>query len=116
MPDACEVLTSADIEAAFGIDPGAAEPSGDPGRAVCTYENGYAVGVTEGAEFESLTEIASAGGECSDAPGVGEKARFCITLGSAGRLFWLDGNLMYDLSGPVVEIGPFTELAGKVKV
>lgn len=116
VPNACDVLAPATIEAAFGADPGAGTAnSADPSRTICTYENGFVFGVSEGSQFDTAAALTRDNAECEDVADVGDKAIFCITGGASGQLMWLDGDLMYDATSVSTSVDAFKVLAEGVE-
>ena len=116
VPDACTLYDVADIAAAFGGTPGAGKASGADTRRVCMYDAGTIVGVAEANQYEGSLSLAKTNGStCADTTGVGDKAAFCNVYGQVGQLFWVDGDLMYDISAATVDEAKFRSLAATRK-
>jgi hypothetical protein len=114
VPDACDVFTSAQLAAAFGGEPGTGKAAGSGSRRVCTFAGGIAVGVSEANQYDGSLSLAKANGStCADTSGVGDKASFCNVYGQVGQLFWLKGNLMYDVTAATVDEARFKSLAAQ---
>lgn len=116
VPDACTILTTADLTTAFGADPGAGRPGGAPDRQVCTYSTGTVVGVAQADQYDRFvaTSKQNADAKCTDVRGIGTAANFCVIYGSVGQLAWKQGPLMYDVSGPAIDVNAYRPLAAKV--
>jgi hypothetical protein len=113
LPDACTFLTRAQLITAFG-DPGNGEPAGGGSRNVCFFDSGLIVGVSDASQFDSEQSLDEGGGaECSEVPGVGDRATFCITGNVVGTLRWIDGAVMYDVTAGSIDQADFIPLATK---
>ena len=117
LPDPCTVFDSADIAAAFGSEPGAGSASGGGSRRVCQYAPGAGgVGVSDADQYDGSVALArSNGSTCSDVAGVGDRATFCNAYSQVGSLFWVKGDVMYDLTASSVDQAKFTALAARAK-
>ena len=113
VPDACQAVPAAELASGLGAE-GAGQAAGSGSRRVCIYGNGVIVGVSEASQYEGSVSLARGTATCEDVAGVGDRAAFCVTAGTAGQLMWVDGDLMYDVTAPQTDRAAFLALAAKV--
>lgn len=76
VPDACTLITSAQLSQILGADQGTGQSLGsDPRRSICMYQSGTITAVEVAANYEaSLRVIQDQGRKTTDVPGVGTAA------------------------------------------
>jgi hypothetical protein len=116
VPDACQILTSAEVKT-LGQEPGTGTTGGGGSRRICTYQNGAVVGVAEGGQYAQYVDTTrqNKDAKCQDVDGLGDKAVFCVVYDTVGQLVFLDGALMYDVSGPAKDLATYRSVAGKIR-
>jgi hypothetical protein len=102
VPDACTLITSAQLSQALGADQGTGSPqSFSPERSICIYPTGTITAVEVASHYDSSREIiAGQGRKTSDVSGVGRAAFY----DEAGQLVARGDRVFVAITAPGVAV------------